>query len=458
MPIRKLNESELRRITTKYIHSVRRSVGSVPDIKDLIENALQKAAPDHVTDQQDVQTVVSKLAKKSVVNDKIISEEAKKQVDHAAMEDLRHQIKSNARELKRKVSEEEVDLIIKTANLTPSKSIMQIRKAVQAYFSTGRPLEYVSTSELQKMIRTELQKNGPVDERDIKTILGKFIEGSDQDKPVDVAVIQRLIKAQLEGKKASAPTTIKPQPKGQGPAISQASRVAKPAEKEEQSKDKGTKNEIKPGAWVPPKDPTNLTFFEKIRLKLHRYGIKSLSKGARNWLTDEVTTLRRVNRKQLLKEGETVAEAMIGKMFMYFYDAKTKKDLPYWDKFPLIFVIELYNDGWLGLNLHYLDYRLRMKLFDKLLQYANDKSLDKITKLRLSYGLLKSVSKFPEVRPTIKRYLASYVKSELLPIDSVDWEIATFVPVEQFQKERKETVWDRSKAKIEYLKRFKRRK
>jgi hypothetical protein len=282
------------------------------------------------------------------------------------------------------------------------------------------------------------------------------MEGADQEKPFNAADMQRLIKAHVAGKKSGIPTLTKPV-QGQGPPKSQASRVVKPEEKEDQKTDKSTKHDVKAGAWVPPKDPTNLTFFEKIRLKLRRYGIRSLSRGARNWLQDEVSTLGRVNRKRLLKEGETVAEAMIGKMFMYFYNAKTKNVLPYWDKFPLIFVIELYDDGWLGLNLHYLDYRLRMKLFDKLLQFANDKSLDKITKLRLSYGLLKSVSKFPEVRPTIKRYLASYIKSELLPIDAVNWEIALFLPVEQFQKERKETVWERSKAKIEYLKKFRRR-
>jgi predicted transcriptional regulator len=457
MPIRNLDESEIKRIAAKYIHDVESK--TIPNIRELIENAIRKASPERQLDQQDVHTVISQLVKKSKIDDQVIIQEAKKQVDHAALEDLKHQIQSNARQLKHKISDDEVDLIIRTSKLTPNKSILQIRKAVQQYFSSGRPLEYIPPTELQKMIRDELQKVGPVDERDVRAILEKYIEGADPDKPLDVAEMQRIIKGQMEGRKASPQTIVKSEQKGQGPAKSQTSRIATPKEKEEQKLGKDTKNDVKAGAWVPPKDPTNLTFFEKIRFKLRRYGIKSLSRGARNWLTDEVTTLSKsqINRKKLLQEGETVAEAMIGKMFMYFYNAKTKDVLPYWDKFPLVICIELYNDGWLGLNLHYLDYRLRMKLFDKLLQYANDKSLDKITKLRLSYGLLKSVAKFPEVRPTIKRYLASYVKSELLPIDAIDWEIALFLPVSQFQKERRETVWEKSRAKIEYLKRFRRK-
>jgi hypothetical protein len=103
--------------------------------------------------------------------------------------------------------------------------------------------------------------------------------------------------------------------------------------------------------------------------------------------------------------------------------------------------------------LHYLPIPLRIKLFDKLLQFADDKSLDKITKLRLSYSLLKSVSQFPEVRPTIKRYLSSQVKSQLRKVDAVDWEIALFLPVEQFQKEKKERVWADSRRMVQNLKR-----
>ncbi len=152
-----------------------------------------------------------------------------------------------------------------------------------------------------------------------------------------------------------------------------------------------------------------------------------------------------------MTEGQTVAKALIGKMFLFFYDAKLKKELPYWDKFPLIFVIELYKDGWLGLNLHYLPLLLRAKLFDKLLHFANDTTLDKITKLRLSYALLKSVSQYPEVRPCIKRYLVPHVRSKLLTIEPINWEIALFLPVEQFQKQTKERVWADSKKKISKL-------
>jgi hypothetical protein len=187
---------------------------------------------------------------------------------------------------------------------------------------------------------------------------------------------------------------------------------------------------------------------------MQRYGIKSLSRGARNWLTDTVAKAKRApERNKLLKEGQTLADAVVGHMFMYFYDAKTKADLPYWDKFPLVFVIDMTKDGWYGLNVHYLPLPLRTKLFDKLLQFADDKSLDKVTKLKLSYGFIKNFTQYPEVKPTIKRYLASQLKSEMLKIEPIDWEIALFLPVEQFQKERKENVWKKSSMAVQKLKR-----
>jgi len=437
MPKRNLDEAEIRKIAKKYIHSVRRGDSNIHDV---IREAIKNASPKRDIDPNDVVSVVEKLKGRRVINDKAINEAAKEVVDHSAMEDLRFMVNRNAKALGKTLSPKERDELIKKAKLDPhSVSLPQIKKAVSDYFTTGRPLEYISPVEMQKMIRAEMGKinapGTPIDERDVNSIMSKYMEKADQDKPFDVAEVQRLIRSHVEGKKTltrpQQPQQTPPQPPKQPP--------------------------VKPGQFVPPKDPKNMTFFEKIRMKLQRYGIKSLSKGARNWLTDEVSSLKRVDRNKLLLEGNTVAEAMIGKMFMYFYDAKTKKTLPYWDKFPLIFAIELYDDGWLGLNLHYLDRTLRMRLFDKLLQFANDKSLDKITKLRLSYALLKNVAQYPEVRPCIKRYLASYVKSNLLPIAPVDWEIALFLPVEQFQKEKKETVWEKSRKKMQQYQRFRRK-
>jgi hypothetical protein len=451
MPNRRIDEDEIKRIATKYIHSVRRNPETTPKIQEVIKEALKNAAPERDVDEKDIPSVIAKLKGKHVINDKVINEAAKDVVDHAAMEDLKHLVGHHAERIgKGRIGTPEVEQIIKKQKLNPYKSSLpDIRKGVEDYFRTGRPLEYVSPAELQGMIRDIMKKvsNNPVNDSDVQAVMGKYVEQADQDHPVNTAELEKLVRSHLIFKHP----LMQPGGKPRGPTTSVSSKAG------DDGKPKYSRPGVKQGGQVPPKDPKHLTFFEKIRIKLYRYGMKSLTKGARNWMEDEVFSLKRVNRKNLLQEGDTVATAMIGKMFMYFYDAKTKKDLPYWDKFPLVFPIEIYKDGWLGLNLHYLPIPLRMRLFDKLLQFANDKSLDKITKLRLSYGLLKSIARYPEVRPCIKRYLSTHVRSSLLRVEPINWEIALFLPVEQFQKERKETVWKKSREKIRNLQKFRRK-
>src|SRR5207245_2031606 len=152
------------------------------------------------------------------------------------------------------------------------------------------------------------------------------------------------------------------------------------------------------GDTVPTGTRYRKTFFDTIRTKMQRYGLRPLTKQARNWLTDSVQKAQSPTQSQLFKRSlvaTTMAEAFIGRMFFYAYEAKWKDELPFWDRFPLIFVVDIYEDGWLGINLHYLPMRLRMQLFDALLALADNRSLDDVTRLRLSYNYIKSFSTFP---------------------------------------------------------------
>ena len=56
----------------------------------------------------------------------------------------------------------------------------------------------------------------------------------------------------------------------------------------------------------------------------------------------------------MLNGAEFVTRTNVGKMYMFFYDAKYKDTLPFFDIFPLVFPIEFYSEGFLGINLHYL--------------------------------------------------------------------------------------------------------
>ena len=127
-------------------------------------------------------------------------------------------------------------------------------------------------------------------------------------------------------------------------------------------------------------------------------------------------------------------------MYMYFYDPKHKKTLPYYDRFPLTIMIEPAPGGFYGLNLHYLAPGVRAKFLDELMKTAPKNITDK-SRLKLRYELLQSTKKFKEFEPCFKHYLVNHVKGKMVRVPMTDWEIAIFLPTEQFKKVKKESVW-----------------
>lgn len=137
----------------------------------------------------------------------------------------------------------------------------------------------------------------------------------------------------------------------------------------------------------------------------------------------------------------------IGSMLMFFYDAKLKEELPYWDQFPLIFPIQMYDDGFLGINLHYLPPMLRAKLMDALYTTAITKK-DKIQRLKISYDILSSASRFSAFRPCIKRYLKNHIKSRFFYVDPGEWDMALMLPTQRFVGASDQKVWQDSRKII----------
>lgn len=192
------------------------------------------------------------------------------------------------------------------------------------------------------------------------------------------------------------------------------------------------------------------SYFDKIQATAFRSGIKPRSSESLNWFRTKVKSIARPSRDKLLKDSalKKVNRALPGRMFMYFYDPKTKETLPYYDKFPLIIMVERAPKGFYGLNLHYLPPKLRAKFFDKLLEFKNNKKYDESTKFRITYDFLKASSKLKEFRPCFKRYLNEHVTSTIAEVPSTEWEAALFLPTEQFVKKSKNSVWSTSRGMI----------
>jgi hypothetical protein len=179
--------------------------------------------------------------------------------------------------------------------------------------------------------------------------------------------------------------------------------------------------------------------------------IPARTQEAREWYRNTAQSYRNVTENQFLKGAEAARFSntpMVGQMYMFRYNAKWKDELPYWDKFPLVFPFKKIKGGFLGLNMHYLPLNYRAQLMDALYTVTNNQLYNETTKLKLSYDILNGVAKFKFFKPTIKHYLTDHLTSRFLYVYPAEWDMALFLPLERFQKANKQEVWKDSRKMI----------
>jgi len=163
------------------------------------------------------------------------------------------------------------------------------------------------------------------------------------------------------------------------------------------------------------------------------------------WYRSNVASIAdRVTARKLMNQGKLIGRPSAGRLNMFFYDPKTKQKLPYYDTFPLVLPLEPIKGGFLGLNFHYLPYLLRFNLLQRLQKFA-DGGMKSTTKFEANYDDVKGINL---VKPTIKKYLYSHVRSQFLRIDFDEAALAVYLPVQQFRKAGTSRVWSDSKRMI----------
>ena len=119
----------------------------------------------------------------------------------------------------------------------------------------------------------------------------------------------------------------------------------------------------------------------------------------------EVSTERfkRIGRMNRRMKTTIRSRLMLGKLFMFDYDPKKRDTLEFYDVFPCVFIIELYKDGFLGLNMHYLPYMWRATLMDNLYEIMTNQNMDVTTRLNIvsnGYKILKKSSSDNALTPS----------------------------------------------------------
>jgi hypothetical protein len=181
-------------------------------------------------------------------------------------------------------------------------------------------------------------------------------------------------------------------------------------------------------------------------------GLQMSSREAYQWLLTKIAALRNpsVIAKTIKDEELRPGRFKLGQLYYFYYDPKGKDDLPYYDKFPLVLTLEKYQDGFLGLNLHYLPIKYRVAFIGKLMPYAVPGKDDEIKRMRITYDILVASKRLREFRPCIKRYLTPHIKSKLLAVQPDEWDTAIMLPVHQFKGAKPAEVW---KDSVEEIKR-----
>lgn len=127
----------------------------------------------------------------------------------------------------------------------------------------------------------------------------------------------------------------------------------------------------------------------------------------------------------LQDENELRRRVFPGHMYFYEYEATTFQ--PYYDKFPLVYVLSIGDDYFYGANLHYLGYKERLLAAKKLFKGQVDVP-----------------------KHIIHKYLIRGCKSLFLDLATYEWETASMLPVEDFVfrgklSYDKELVWEETR-------------
>lgn len=186
----------------------------------------------------------------------------------------------------------------------------------------------------------------------------------------------------------------------------------------------------------------------QVNSQLKEKGYPIASNEAKNWLNKKVRQLRMTPEKTSRARDRWRNNSYIGKMYFFFYDPKHKNTLPYYDIFPLVIPFQRTTDGFIGINLHYVEPKIRLKILDKLMGFTTNDNMDETTRIKMSYNFIQSLSTYNFMAPCIKRYLYSSINSKFLYIEPTEWQFCSLLPFELFQKENKRTVHKESREKF----------
>ena len=145
--------------------------------------------------------------------------------------------------------------------------------------------------------------------------------------------------------------------------------------------------------------------------------------------------------RRMIREGYKVQKVTVrpnfGMMNLFYYRPKGAEKLPYYDVFPLVIPLgRRLNDGFVGINFHYLSVPQRWLLLERLSMFQVPSELDAFDTEEGGGDVMalfwSKIRRKRGVKPIVRRYLTKYIQSRFLKIELSEMLIALAIPMERF--------------------------
>ena len=145
--------------------------------------------------------------------------------------------------------------------------------------------------------------------------------------------------------------------------------------------------------------------------------------------------------RRMIREGYKTQKVTVrpnfGMMNLFYYRPKGAAKLPYYDVFPLVIPIgRRLNDGFVGINFHYLSVPQRWLLLERLSMFQVPSELDAFDTEEGGGDVMalfwSKIRRKRGVKPIVRRYLTKNIQSRFLKIELSEMLIALAIPMERF--------------------------
>lgn len=168
--------------------------------------------------------------------------------------------------------------------------------------------------------------------------------------------------------------------------------------------------------------------------------VEQKSLDAQKWLMYRARRLPKIQRlDQLITNADRQRSYNVsikGRIYMFNYNPKWKKILKIWDTFPVVVVVSLVKNGFIGLNLHYAPPWTRlyfMEYLNDFLHFNENRPIN--TKYRVDWESLLEGHKYDIAEQCVHRYLYSKIVRQPWLVPPEDWDMVTWIRAENFVKQ-----------------------